>query len=201
MVEHNLSMSLNHHVPIFKRTPPGVGGGGGGVHVGSQTSPPPPPVTSPVLGSCDLALWTTGTFLDGGSLCLSAYTTDPPRLRQRSTLPHHPTPPSDLFLPGRNVFLFCFFCSYTDRRFFSRFPWSEINLSITHECKRLFIKWLEGESSALLFPQVSLCTPPALPEEMQCMFVFVFFGLMNSSNHRVNFSVWRIIKMIWMEMN
>lgn len=59
MVEHNLSMSLNHYVPIFKCTPTGE------VQLRSQTPPSSRDVTH--LGSCDLALWTTGTFLNGVS--------------------------------------------------------------------------------------------------------------------------------------
>lgn len=47
MVEHNLSVSLNHHVPIFKRTLTGWGSMFG-------RKPLPPPVTSSVLGHVTL---------------------------------------------------------------------------------------------------------------------------------------------------
>lgn len=161
MVEHNLSMSLNHHVPIFKRTSTGLGGGS---TLGLR--PLPPSVTSPVLGHVTLL---SGPRALSWMAVLSAYTTDSPHLRQRST---PPPPHSDLFLPGRNIFFSALI--QTGVFFFSRFPWSEINLSITHECKGYLSNDLK-ESSALLFPQVSLCTPPALPEEMQCMFFLAWW--------------------------
>ena len=65
MVEHSLSMSLNHHVPIFKCTLTGVR-----VRVCSRAPPPSYVVTC--FWSRDLALWPTGTFVNGGSsvVCL-----------------------------------------------------------------------------------------------------------------------------------
>lgn len=117
-------MSLNHHVPIFKRTPTGLGG----VHVGSQIPPSSCDITC--FGSCDTAFWTTGTFLNG-SPCVCLHTLQILRICDRGQCPPSH---SDLFLPGRNVGFFSALIQ-TGVFFFSRFPWSEINLSITHECK------------------------------------------------------------------
>lgn len=119
MVEHNLSMSLNHHVPIFKRTLTGVGG--------------PRLVSNPsLLLWCHLFWVMWPCFMDHGHFSewrfqwLSAYTTDPLHLRQRSTPPPRPPP------TWKEHVFFLLLCRQALLLTLSR---SEINLSITHECK------------------------------------------------------------------
>lgn len=165
MVEHNLSMSLNHHVPIFKRTSTGLGGGS---TLGLR--PLPPSVTSPVLGH--VTLLSGPRALSWMAVPVSVCIHYRFSASETEVNPPHPPLHSDLFLPGRNFFFSALI--QTGGFFFSRFPWSEINLSITHECKGYLSNDLK-ESSALLFPRVSLCTPPALPEEMQCMFFLAWW--------------------------
>lgn len=127
MLEHNWSMSLNHHVPIFKRTPTGLGGWGGPRWV---SDPLPPPVTSPVLGH--VTLLSGPRALSWTAVPVSVCTHY--RFSTSETEVNPPPPHSDLFLPGRKVFFFLLLYKQAGF-FFSRFPWSEINLSITHECK------------------------------------------------------------------